>query len=168
MIRIKQSLLMAFLCLVLISCSKDNSINHQQVKYEIDLELVKKNNSELSSRILEIINIHRDSLGLNTLQLDNQYSSALAVDHSLYMIDINELNHDNFGYRSEAIKFYEKAQTVSEIVGFGYDTAEEVVNAWLNSTSHKVIIKGDFTHTGFGVLKSENDRNYFTQIFYKK
>ncbi|NGX82837.1 CAP domain-containing protein [Aequorivita sp. KMM 9714] len=159
---------MAFLCLVLTSCSKDNSINDQQDKYEIDLELVKKNNSELSSRILEIINIHRDSLGLNTLQLDNQYSSALAVDHSLYMIDVNELNHDNFGYRSDAIKYYQKAKTVSEIVGYGYDTAEGVVNAWLNSESHKVIIEGDFTHTGFGVLKSDNNRNYFTQMFYKK
>lgn len=166
---LKQNLLtMALLCLVIISCSKDDSAQNPTVEYNIDLNLVEKNNSEMSSQILTLINDHRVSLGLNILKMDTQYSSAFAVDHTLYMIDVEGLNHDNFGYRSEGIKYHNGAKEVSEIVAYGQETAESVVHAWLSSPSHKVIIEGNFTHAGFGIIKSAKDRNYFTQIFYNK
>lgn len=166
---LKQNLLtIALLCLVIISCSKDDSVQNPAIDYDIDLNLVEKNNSEMSSQILTLINNHRVSLGLTVLTMDNQYTSAFAVGHTQYMIDLEDLNHDNFGYRSEGIKYHNGANEVSEIVAYGQETAESVVNAWLSSPSHKLIIEDNYTHTGFGVMTCERGRNYFTQIFYRK
>ncbi len=159
---------MALLCLVITSCSKDDAIENEPTKFEIDLALVQKNDSQMSARILVLVNAHRDSLGLSPLQMDNQYASAFAVDHTEYMIEKEEINHDNFGYRSEGIKFYDKAEVVGENVAYGFDSAEKVMQAWLKSPGHREIIEGNFTHTGFGVMKCDKGRNYFTQIFYRK
>ena len=152
---------MALLCLVITSCSKEDSVEIEAAKYDIDLALVQKNDSQMSSEILTLVNEHRSSLGL-------QYASAFAVDHTTYMIEKEAINHDNFGYRSEGIKFHDNAQVVGENVAYGYDTAESVVNAWLNSPGHKAIIEGNFTHTGFGVMKCAKGRSYYTELFYRK
>ncbi len=159
---------MAIICLVITSCSKEDAVQDETVKYEIDLGLAQKNDGQMSQRILELINIHRDSLGLNALQMDNSYASAYAVEHTQHMIELEKINHDNFGYRSEAIKYHDKAQTVGENVAYGYDTAEKVVNAWLNSPGHREIMEGNYTHTGFGVMTCDKGRLYYTQLFYRK
>lgn len=158
----------AITCLVFISCSKEDSFEAETPKYNIDITLAHKNDANMSNRILSIINNHRDSLGLPVLNADTEYASALAVEHTEYMISQNQISHDNFHYRSDAIKYIGNAQRVGENVGFGYKTAEEAVNAWFNSSGHKAIIEGDYTHTGFGVMQSNNGQNFFTQIFYKK
>jgi uncharacterized protein YkwD len=166
---LKSNLLaMALLCIVITSCSKEDSAEVEAAKYDIDLALVQKNDSDMSARILELVNIHRDSLGLSTLKLDTQYASAFAVDHTQYMIDKEQINHDNFGYRSEGIKFHDGAEVVGENVAYGYDTAEKVMNAWLKSPGHRAIIEGNFTHTGFGVMKCSKGRSYYTELFYRK
>lgn len=159
---------MAFLCLVITSCSKEDSAEAEAAKYDIDLALVKLNDRQMSERILELVNIYRDSLGLSSLQMDNQYASAFAVDHTQYMIEKEQINHDNFGYRSEGIKFHDGAKVVGENVAYGYDTAEKVVNAWLKSSGHRENIEGNYTHSGFGIMKCDSGRTYFTQLFYRK
>ncbi len=166
---LKSNLLaIALLCFVITSCSKEDTVEVETAKYEIDLSIVQQNDGEMSRGILELINIHRDSLGLSTLQLDAAYASAFAVEHTQYMIAQEKINHDNFGYRSEGIKYHDNAKTVGENVAYGYDTPEKVVNAWLKSPGHKEIIEGNYTHTGFGVMTSDKGRTFFTQLFYKK
>ena len=166
---LKSNLLaMALLCLVITSCSKEDSVEVEAAKYDIDLALAQRNDSQMSSEILSLVNDHRASIGLPALKIDTQYASAFAVDHTEYMIDKEQINHDNFGYRSEGIKYHDNAEVVGENVAYGYDTAEAVVNAWLNSPGHKAIIEGNYTHTGFGVMKCVKGRSYFTQLFYRK
>jgi len=162
------TLAMLVLCVALVSCSKDDTIEQFENKFEIDLELVYKNDSQMSGRILNLINAHRDSLGLSTLIADTRYASAYAVKHTDYMISQQRISHDNFGHRSEAIKYHDNATVVGENVAFGFDSAEKTVQAWLQSPGHKKIIEGDYTHTGFGIVKDESGENYFTQIFYRK
>ncbi|MCZ4318306.1 CAP domain-containing protein [Aequorivita viscosa] len=161
-------LVLALICLVLTSCSKEDSVEVETAKYDIDLALAQKNDTFMSNEILRLVNDHRTSIGLSTLKIDSQYASAFAVDHTDYMIEKEKINHDNFGYRSEGIKFHDNAKVVGENVAYGYDTAEDVVNAWLKSPGHKAIIEGNYTHTGFGVMKCPKGRTYFTQLFYRK
>ncbi|WP_026452106.1 CAP domain-containing protein [Aequorivita capsosiphonis] len=166
---LKSNLLAGLLiCLLITSCSKEDSVEVEAAKYDIDLALAQKNDSQMSSEILSLINDHRVLLGLPVLKADNKYTSAFAVKHTQYMIEKEYINHDNFGYRSEEIKFHDNAQVVGENVAYGYETAEKVVEAWLQSPGHKAIIEGNYTHTGFGVMKSDKDRSYFTQLFYRK
>lgn len=161
-------LALVILCLVFTSCSKEDSDEGSTTKFDIDLALALKNDNQLSSQILSLVNIHRTSLGLSPLKLDTQYASAYAVEHTEYMIELERINHDNFSYRSEGIKYHDGAELVGENVSYGYETAEKAVQAWLNSPTHRDIIEGDFTHTGFGIMKCDKGRNYFTQIFYRK
>ena len=82
------------------------------------------------------------------------------------MIDIENMNHNNFHYRQQALT-YQGAQRVGENVAFGYQDPQVVVSAWLNSPSHKRNIEGDYTHSGFGIMQDTNGNFYYTQLFYK-
>lgn len=149
------------------SCSKDEIETTQEANYSIDLNLAQETDWEIANQILVLINEHRTSVGLTTIQSDQQYASAYAVDHTKYMIEVNGINHDYFNIRSQALKD-KGAQRVGENVANGYSSAEAVVNAWLNSPTHLAIIEGNYSHSGFGVIPNENGTYYFTQLFYSK
>lgn len=99
--------------------------------------------------------------------MDQAYASAYAVEHTDYMIELSQINHDNFHIRSKALKD-RGALRVGENVAYGYEDAASLVNSWLNSPSHREIIEGNYTHSGFGVFKNEKNRYFFTQLFYLK
>jgi len=152
---------------VVSSCTKDESELISEAKYSIDLNLAQETDWILADEILFLINRHRDSLGLSAISRDQQYASAYAVDHTKYMIEKNQINHDNFSFRSAALKD-NGANTVAENVAFGYSSAEDVVRAWLNSPAHRRIIEGSYTHSGFGVISNDHGSYFFTQLFYSK
>jgi len=149
------------------SCSKDEDAVVQEANYSIDLNLANETDWEMANEILVLVNEHRTSLGLREIKRDQQYASAYAVDHTNYMIDIAAINHDNFSVRARALKD-RGAASVGENVAKGYTTARNVVNAWLNSPSHRDVMEGNYTHSGFGVIKDAEGKYYFTQLFYRK
>jgi uncharacterized protein YkwD len=159
-------LAMVLMCLVT-SCQKDEGIETEVANYSIDLNLAQETDWVMADEILVLINDYRASIGLPSIVVDQQYASAYAVDHTQYMIDSGTISHDNFGTRSEALK-QRGAKVVGENVAYGYGTAQSVVDAWLNSAGHKKIIEGDFTHSGFGVMKSPTGKYFYTQLFYRK
>lgn len=155
---------MALLCL-LASCSKDDEL----VASEIDMIELAPNlevEGQFAAAILDEINLHRESMGLSDLQPHTD-SESQAVDHSKYMASKHQISHDNFFKRSDYLKS-KGADKVSENVAFGYDTAEEVVAAWLKSPGHREALEGDFTHSGIAVVKTETGVTYFTEIFVKE
>ncbi len=157
---------MALLCLVT-SCSKEEIEPAVEANYSIDLNLANETDWPLANEILVLVNEHRATLGLDAIIKDQTYASAYAVDHTKYMIDLQQINHDNFGVRAQALR-NQGAQNVGENVAYGYNNAHDVVSAWLYSPSHKAVIEGNYTHSGFGVVKDSGNRYYFTQLFYKK
>jgi uncharacterized protein YkwD len=164
---LKTSLLAMVLLLTVASCTKDEDGVTEEANYSIDVNLAKETDWQMANEILDLVNEHRNSLGLRTIARDQQYASAYAVEHTKYMIDLNKINHDNFSTRSSALKD-RGASSVAENVAMGYTTAESVVNAWLHSPTHKNVIEGNYTHSGFGVMQNSSGRYYFTQIFYRK
>ncbi len=155
------------LMIIVTSCSKDDSVAIEEANYSIDINLAQETDWQIADDILILINEYRVSKGLSTIISDQQYASAYAVEHTKYMIDIDRINHDNFGIRSAALKD-RGADRVGENVAYGYSTAEGVVNAWLNSPSHKSIIEGKYTHSGFGIITNSQGTYYYTQLFYSK
>jgi|TARA_R100000306_G_scaffold29587_1_gene32422 uncharacterized protein YkwD len=166
---LKTSLLAMVLFCTVSSCSKDDTavVEEETANYSIDVNLANETDWQMANEILDLVNQHRASQGLETLKRDQQYASAYAVDHTFYMIDLEEINHDHFDVRKKGLKD-RGAKIVGENVAFGYPTAEEVVNAWLNSPGHRANIEGSYTHSGFGVIQAPDGRYYFTQLFYKK
>ena len=164
---LKTSLLATVLFLTVTSCSKEEDVVVEEANYSIDLNLAQETDWEIANEILQLVNEHRTSIGLSTIARDQQYASAYAVDHTKYMIEMSQINHDNFGDRSKALK-NRGAVSVGENVASGYDNAENLVTAWLNSPSHKSVLEGNYTHSGFGIMKNARGRYYFTQLFYRK
>jgi len=149
------------------SCSKDEDIVVEEANYSIDLNLANETDWQMADEILTLVNQHRVSVGLSTIKRDQQYASAYAVDHTQYMIKKSQINHDNFGVRSRALKD-RGAVSVGENVASGYTSAEAVVNAWINSPSHRSVMEGNYSHSGFGIIQDSKGRFYFTHLFYRK
>lgn len=164
----KVSTLMPFLAictiLTLTSCSSE-SFNEDEILTE---ELATPPQAKpLEIEVLELINAHRINVGLNSLN-NNGTVKAVAFTHTDYMVEVDNVSHDNFFVRKQSLQTNENAELVSENVAFGYTSAQSVVNAWLNSPSHKSNIEGNFTDFDISAEQNEDGKWYFTNIFIKR
>lgn len=124
-------------------------------------------NITLGEAVLIEVNNYRVTKGLSTVTLDINKATNLALEHSSYMVAKNQASHDNFYQRSSELS-ESGAISVSENIAFGYSNAQSIVNAWLNSPSHKEVLDGDFNYVGIGILTAQDNTNYCTALFYKK
>jgi len=149
--------LVLFVCTV-ISCGKDSVENTSIIEAE--------NATAVEQELLGVVNNHRLSLGQPELAF-SKVAYEFANDHNNYMISIGSLNHDNFSSRASKISSLASAEFVAENVAKDYVTAEEAFQGWLESSSHKKTMEGDFSHTAVSVKKNEDGNLYFTQIFFR-
>ncbi|MFD1096089.1 CAP domain-containing protein [Salegentibacter chungangensis] len=159
-------LMMALLAFSFTSCTKD-SLEEEVTAYDQVAEKVNVEYTDIELEILAEVNDYRASLGLAELKPLAEISVE-AEDHNVYMAQQGQISHDNFGNRYESLVRNVNAQAVSENVAYGYRTAESVVKAWVNSSSHRHNIEGKHTHFGISVLSDEEGKNYFTNIFVRK
>lgn len=156
--------LMALLAVLTFSCSTDSIDDKADAITE---NLVVPPAKTIEIEILELINNHRLSEGLNPLT-DMTVVKSVAYSHTDYMVDNDQVSHDNFYTRSKYLKANAGAKKVSENVAYGYSSAESVVKAWLKSEGHKANIEGDFTNFDISAEKNEEGKWYYTNIFVKK
>jgi len=146
------------------SCSTDNSVEDTIAATDLnnppDVKVIE-------IEVLELINQHRISIGLNPL-VDHSVVKAVAFTHTDYMIEANDLSHDNFYQRKESLEVNAEAVSVSENVAYGFSSPESLVNAWLNSPSHRETIEGDFTDFDISAEQNDNGKWYYTNIFIKR
>ncbi|GAA4231315.1 CAP domain-containing protein [Postechiella marina] len=156
--------LMVLIAILSFSCSTD-SIDEKADAIELNLTTLDAKSIEVE--ILELINDHRMSIGLNTLK-EMPVVKSVAYSHTDYMIDNNEISHDNFYTRSDYLKAKAGAKKVSENVAYGYTSAESVVKAWIKSEGHKANIEGDFSNFDISAEQGVEGKWYYTNIFIKK
>ncbi|MCD8519445.1 MAG: CAP domain-containing protein [Erysipelotrichaceae bacterium] len=59
-------------------------------------------------------------------------------------------------------------RNVGENLGSGYRTPEQVVNAWMNSTSHRAnILNEKYEELSVAITKGEDGKYRWVQIFYR-
>jgi len=152
--------------LLAISCSSDsNEVSEEEKPSEELITDYSYNDSEIE--VMQLINKHRENLGLSTLVKVNHISFK-CEEHCNYMIANKKISHDKFIARSENIMSVMNAITVGENVAYNYKTSDAVMIAWLASKDHKKNIEGDYTHFGIAVkIDAENGRKYYTNIFAK-
>jgi len=144
-----------FVCFVLLiyACEKD-----EISVYELP---------ELELEVHSLVNNYRMSIGLDTLAWDNRIME-ICRGHSANMAKQKvDVGHDGFNDRFNIIQNDLDAWSASENVAAGYRTAQSVVDGWLDSRGHRDNIEGDYDKTGVGIVADDNDKYYFTQIFYK-
>lgn len=156
--------LMALVALLTFSCSTEEYPEETIDSVEL---LTAPEAKIIEIEILERINSHRISMGLNALNNHNTIK-AVAYTHTDYMVEVNNVSHDNFFQRKNSLIQNASATKVSENVAYAFSSAESVVNAWLNSDGHRANIEGDFTDFDVSAEMNEEGKWYFTNIFIKK
>ncbi|SEL04358.1 Uncharacterized conserved protein YkwD, contains CAP (CSP/antigen 5/PR1) domain [Aquimarina amphilecti] len=159
--KISRLFFVIFIATAIISCSSEDDSGNSDISTD---ELI--NETNISDDILVLVNQHRQSIGLSTLS-KNETAEQLAIDHTKYMISIDEINHDNFNQRGNILGDEENATGTAENVARFYQDAQSVVDGWLNSTGHRENIEGNYMYTGISAIKDENGRYYYTQLFYR-
>jgi uncharacterized protein YkwD len=154
--------IVAFLGLT--SCSTDSVAEDTIDSIEVPVAPQAK---QIEVEIMELINAHRITQGLSPLN-DHNTVKAVAFTHTDYMIEENNVSHDNFFQRKQSLQANANANVVSENVAYGFNSAESVVNAWLNSPSHRENIEGNFTDFDISAEKNNEEKWYFTNIFIKR
>ncbi len=152
-----------FIVLTLTSCSTDNI--EEDLTFQTELIIPEAKTIEIE--ILELINNHRITMGLNTLNSFEIIKSQTFI-HSDYMKSMDDVNHDYFFNRKSFLVANANALEVSENVAYGYTSAASVVNAWINSEGHRDNLEGDFTDFEVSAEKGSNNKWYFTNIFIKR
>ena len=156
-------LLVAVVC-SMNSCSSDSSEAPNSSSATMKVMDYTYNSSELDA--MNLINTYRVSVGLNALQQINHISYK-SEEHDHYMIANDVVNHNDFVARSENLISVLNAKRVGENIAYNYNTPQSVVNAWLNSPTHKENIEGDYTHFGIAIKTNQEGKKYYTNIFVK-
>ena len=161
-------LCLIFLCAFsLSSCTKDSISPDKNADLKTANLVDAFAYSQIEIDILTAVNEYRQSKGLTTLKRVDEITLQ-AESHTVYMVEKNLVNHDNFNVRFANLVDEIGAKSVSENVGFGYSSANAVVRAWIESEGHLANIEGDFTHFGVSVEQDNNKKNYFTNIFVRR
>jgi uncharacterized protein YkwD len=150
----------------LFSCASDEDGIYSDS--DVSFHDISLNYTSMEFEIINLINKHRDSVGLTTLKTLNLISKE-AIAHTTYMISEGEPSHDNFSLRHQKLVVSVSAKKVGENVAYGYHTAKAVVRAWIKSDGHRRNIENnEYTDFGISTKQDTEGRNYFTQIFIKR
>jgi len=139
----------------LAGCSSDNSSS--------DSSLPEMSSYEME--IFNLINQHRTSIGLKDLVFDGNIQ-VYAAEHSRNMAaKVVEFGHDGFDDRAAKIIQAIQAKSVAENVAWGQNSAEQLVQSWLDSPGHRKNIEGEFDRASLSAVKSSENRWFYTQMF---
>ncbi|MGP4039327.1 CAP domain-containing protein [Gracilibacillus sp. D59] len=122
----------------------------------------------MRQKVVELTNKARRENGANALKFDHELGNV-AQKKSEDMSEKNYFSHTSPTYGSpfDMLKQFGIDYTkASENIAAGQKTAEEVVQAWLDSEGHrKNLLDPEVTHIGVGY---DSNGNYWTQLFIKK
>jgi uncharacterized YkwD family protein len=121
--------------------------------------------SDVEARVIELTNAERRRNGMSDLQVDSPLG-LVAQEKSSDMRKNNYFSHTSpiYGSPFDMIRdFGVSYSAAGENIAKGQRSAEQVVQAWMDSEGHRAnILNGTFTHIGVGYIENGN---YWTQMF---
>ena len=158
-----KELLKYLIIALLISCSvEDTELTFDKISE------TKTGYSNIELEILDLVNDYRLSKDIKALTLLN-FVSSVALTHTNYMVETGLVDHHNFSERYFNLVYYANAKLVGEDIAYGYSCASGVVDAWIKSPGHIILLENkDYTHFGISIEQDSDLRSYFTLIFIKK
>lgn len=108
-----------------------------------------------------------------TPQKMSEELTKAAQDHAWYMARRHDLGKEDFNHRGEngtpgkrASRFHYEGM-VKENIARGYNSVEDVFEAWLNSASHKDAIYSETDDVGFGYAIAKDGTTYWVGLYGK-
>ncbi len=170
----KNTLIIVFISLLGTSCTTDFINENENLLIGTDTlteTTLNLNNipeiTEFEWEILDLINVYRVNKGLQKL-IPLETILIPAQEHTMYMIENAAMSHDNFHERAAFLFANEAAEYVSENVAVGFTKAENLVNAWIASPTHRANIEGNVNYFHVYANSDENGVWYFTNLFLRK
>ncbi|MFB4169960.1 SafA/ExsA family spore coat assembly protein [Virgibacillus sp. JSM 102003] len=118
--------------------------------------------------VIRLVNKERAEAGLPALKYDWELA-RVAKYKSRDMNNVGYFSHNSPTYGSPFTMMKDfgiSYKSAGENIARGQASAEEVVNAWMNSPGHrKNILNENYTHIGVGYV---DDGHHWTQMFIKK
>ena len=133
-------------------------------KPEEDTPEIEVPDSSLAMQVLSLVNSERAKYGLEAVTYDTLLSSAAnirAVEIKSLFSHTRPDGRSCFTALDEVGYSYRKA---GENIAYGQRSAEEVMNAWMNSEGHRANILGDYDYIGIGVYE-KGGVIYWSQFF---
>ncbi len=164
-ITLQRSIFFVLISLSFYSCSKDKLIkeNTQITSNQSQIEFTR--DYQFENQFLIILNDYLNSNNYNQLERIPE-ADEVANLHTQNMIEVNSLHHDNFSERQHY--FVDLGYTtLRENLAMGYSNPETLLNAWLQSPSHKSAIESNSHKTGLSILKNQNGKYFITQLYIK-
>ncbi|AGB41821.1 uncharacterized protein, YkwD family [Halobacteroides halobius DSM 5150] len=124
----------------------------------------------MEKKIVALVNQERQKQGLKPYQ-HNPKLSKVARTKAQDMVKNNYFSHTSPTYGSPfemLSQFNVSYRTAGENIAQGQRTAQQVMNAWMNSPGHRRnILNQRFTQIGVGLAKDEDGTPYWVQMFIK-
>lgn len=129
--------------------------------------LVSNSTEAIETSIYTQINQHRQSLNLTLIRLDPFLSEQARLYSQQVAQGQTSFENTNFESQFEQISKQIPFESIKINLAYneGYDDpATTTVENWLESSSHRQNIEGNFDLMGIGVAKNQANEYYFTQI----
>lgn len=124
--------------------------------------------SSQAEAVLQLVNDERSKAGLQPLKMSEELRS-IATLKARDMKDNNYFDHTSktYGTPFQMLQdFGVHYSAAGENIAAGQRTAEEVMNAWLNSSGHRAnILNKNFDTIGIGYVEGGQYGTYWTQLF---
>lgn len=127
--------------------------------------------TSIQNEILKLVNNERSKQGLNPLKLNWEVSRVAKVKAE-DMAHEGYFSHTSptYGTPFEMLKHYGIVyRTAGENIAAGQPNAQEVMEAWMNSTGHRAnILNAKYTDLGVGYATGGSYKTYWVQQFIGK
>jgi uncharacterized protein (DUF433 family) len=119
---------------------------------------------QLENQVAQAINQHRGSVGKSAITFNADVSTIARV-HSADMAQNKvPVGHDGFDARIAEAKQFVPGAGGAEDVAEGFTSADDLLQAWLNSPEDKANIESDLRYGGIGIERVGQGANYFTLL----
>lgn len=124
------------------------------------------NKLSYAEQVVELVNAERAKAGLGALTLDKSIEAAALVRAREIEISFSHTRPDGRSFSTVLTDNGISFSGAGENIAWGQKSPEEVVNAWMNSPSHRAnILNSRFTKIGVGYYQNQSGRNFWTQLF---
>ena len=118
---------------------------------------------DYAKEVVRLINAEREKEGLSPLSLHKSLFDSAMLRSAEISVYYSHTRPDDTLFFTV---FPEGMEAMAENIAIGFNSPAAVMNAWMNSTSHRDnILSPHFTSVGIGCLKGENGYYYWTQLF---